>query len=59
MVFGVLIQEINMITKLTYSWTLDDAKVRLALVGAYLGNEFNGLDYFTDRFVLLHMSKTN
>lgn len=37
-----------MITKLTYSWTLDDAKVRLALVGAYLGNEFNGLDYFTD-----------
>ncbi|CAI2347910.1 unnamed protein product [Caenorhabditis sp. 36 PRJEB53466] len=41
-------QEINMITKLTYSWTLDDSKVRLALVGAYFGNEFNGMDYFTD-----------
>uniref|UniRef100_A0A1I7TA29 VWFA domain-containing protein n=1 Tax=Caenorhabditis tropicalis TaxID=1561998 RepID=A0A1I7TA29_9PELO len=41
-------QEINMITKLTYSWTLDYSKVRLALVGAYFGNEFNGLDYFTD-----------
>ncbi|EFP09129.1 CRE-CLEC-160 protein [Caenorhabditis remanei] len=41
-------QEINMITKLTYSWTLDESKVRLALVGAYFGNEFNGLDYFTD-----------
>ncbi|UMM23938.1 hypothetical protein L5515_004409 [Caenorhabditis briggsae] len=41
-------QEINVITKLTYSWTIDDSKVRLALVGAYFGNEFNGLDYFTD-----------
>ncbi|CAI5444628.1 unnamed protein product [Caenorhabditis angaria] len=40
--------EIDTILKLIDGWTFSEKQVRLAVVGAYFGNEFYGVDYFTE-----------
>ncbi|CAD6193015.1 unnamed protein product [Caenorhabditis auriculariae] len=41
-------EQIRMVLKFLNGWTLSETGARVALVGAYFGNEFLGGDYYTD-----------